>query len=510
VPAEHRSFVGSTSAILASYRRTSLAARLATALVVAYLIMVLISAAPIGNIHTGDTDLLVRGSRVLKHCLAQGHLENCGHSSGGVAIGPYALLQYLPAMAFLQFGLSNDQTIRALSALSFVAFVLSLILVLIASARLRSRAWAPILVLCLLGSSFTYQSTSGFGEALAACTVLAAVTATMWRRPWLILLTMTLATVGKETFAPFLLVLGLLAGRSDDDRVLPPRRVLTPLLVGIALGVLLNFGLNVVRFGTYRNVSYLEPILRTPGLGRKLNYLGAVWAAPSNGILWYWSLAAIVILLCGAALTVSCIRRQFRLSQYIPGIAAILILLLFTASLADWYTPFGWIAYGPRLAVPLLSGALVVIVYTCELYVNPWLQRALAHPAATGIAMGGTLAVGYAQFGAPWSYYGSIQRLITPAQGCPALTGLVIQRDSTQYYNCAHQVMWRFFPNLVWQAMVGGGDVANAARATLSVATLLLFLLFVSRVRSGGPRRKYRRTGYRPLVTPDHLSFRNP
>lgn len=464
------------------YRRTEVTTRVAVVLIVIYLLVVLIDAGPIGNIHTGDTDLLVRGAAVLKHCLGSGDLFSCGHVAGSRSstIGPYALLQYLPAMGLLQLGLSTSQVVRALSALNFVAFCLCLVLVVLAAARFRTRSWSPILALALLGSSLTYQSTAGFGEMLGACAALAAITAVLWRRPWLIVITMALAATGKETLAPFILALGLLVGRRDGNGLLPPRRVTAAIVGGVVLGIALNTGLNLIRFGSVRNVFYLDPLFRTPGAGRKLGYLGAIWAAPSNGIAWYWPLFTVIVAL---SLFVACreVVRRHQIRDSWPALAAIGILVVFTAGLADWYTPFGWIAYGPRLAVPLLPAALVAIVYTNEPSLTRlmcrFLNRTFGVVLATAVAV---LCI--PQFGAPWSYLQAIQSLVTPSRGCAWLTNLVIQQGATRYYSCSHQIMWRMHPSVIWQATVAGGGVALAARVLLVAVSILLVLTFAHRV----------------------------
>jgi hypothetical protein len=460
----------------------SFPARVAGVLILGYLVLVMVNAASVGNLHTGDTDVLVQGARQALQCLGRGKLVGCGHASGSplTAVAPYPLLQYLPAMALLKLGLSNNQVIHALGSVNLAALAATLIVVAV---RWRRWVWAPVLVLALLGSSLTYQSTSGFGEMLAAFFGLLALSAVLWRRSALIVVAMALATTGKETLFPFLLLLGLLAGRREEDGPLPPRRVCIPIVAGIVLGEILNLGFNEFRFGTYKNLTYLEPIFRTPGLERKANFLAALWAAPSAGALWYWTLA--VVLVAGVAVTtlVRLARHPREVSVWLPPVLAVGTLIAFTAGLTDWYTPFGWIAYGPRLLVPLFPGALLVILYTGGPLLIVPLRRLLLRVPGTVLVAAIVVIGGWAQFGAPWSWLPAVLRLNTATGGCPALTQVIIQKGEGLYYHCTQIVMWRIHPIVLKAAAVDGGGYALAGRVLLSLASLLLVADLVGRVR---------------------------
>jgi len=468
------------------YQSISVSARLAIILIVGYVVLLIVNAAPIGNLHTGDTDLLVQGARQTIRCLGRGTLIGCGHTKGALTgkVGPYALLQYLPTMALLKLGLTNNQVVRALGSVNLVAFVASLVVVALVAKRLRPGVWGPVLVLALVGSSLTYQSTSGFGEMLAAFFTLLAVSAVLWRRAFLIVGAMALATIGKETPFPFLLILGLLAGRGEEDGYLPPWRVWVPLLTGIAVGEFLNVGFDEFRFAADKNVFYLQPIFRTPGLERKANYLAAVWVAPSNGALWYWALATLVVAAVGIVALLQLKRRPKNVFVWLPPLLAVGVLLGFAVALTDWYTPFGWIAYGPRLLVPFFPAALVVTLYTGGPLLATPLRRLLSNRLGVGITVLVVIAGGWAQFGAPWSYAAAILRLNMGTNGCPMLTKLILQDGQSFYYHCAQQVMWRLHPIVLKSAATSGGGVAWAGRVMLSIASMLLVADLVGRVRA--------------------------
>lgn len=470
---------------------------MAAALIVAYLVLVAVNAAPIGNLHTGDTDMLVRGARLALQCLRRGKLVGCGHTSGSPLsnVEPYALLQYLPAAAFVQMGLSDNQVVRALGSVNLAAMAAALVVVVLVGRRMRPAIWAPILVLALIGSSLTYQSTSGFGEMLAAFTCLLAVAAVIWRRPVLIFVAMALATTGKETLFPFLLVLGWLAGRRHDDRYLPPARVMVPMVVGILVGEFLNLGFNVFRFATYKNLTYLEPITRTPGLERKLNYFAALWVAPSSGTFWYWPLAVVLVVGVLLAAVVELARAPRRYAVWLPPLLAVMTLAAFMAGLSDWYTPFGWIAYGPRLVVPILPAALVVILYTGGGLLVGVFRYLSSRLSGVVLCAGLVAAAGWPQFGAPWSWMPAVLRMEEAGSGCPALTQLIIQNGIARYYHCAGIVMWRVHPVVLKTAATVGGGCALAARCLLAAASVALVVGAAGRLRRprharGSPSRE--------------------
>jgi hypothetical protein len=387
-------------------------------------------------------------------------------------------------MVLVELGLNNNQLVHALGSVNLAALAASLVVVVAVARRMKPTYWGPVLVLALIGSSLTYQSTAGFGEMLAAFFALLAVASVLWRRPLLIVVTMMLATTGKETLFPFLLILGLLAGRRHEDLLLPPRRVLLPLLIGIGMGEILNVGFDEFRFAADKNLTYLQPILRTPGLERKLDFLAGIWVSPSNGALWYWPLAVIVI----AAVTVVSLARLTRspgkVDVWLPPLLAVATLVAFSVGLADWYTPFGWISYGPRLMVPLLPAALVVILYTGGPSLAEPIRRVLSRLSGVGIAVVAVVLVGWPQFGAPWSWWPAVTRLIKASGGCPSLTKLILQNSVSRYYHCSELVMWRVHPIVLKAAATAGGGDALVARLVLSVASVVLVIDLVRRARA--------------------------
>ncbi len=101
----------------------------------------------------------------------------------------------------------------------------------------------------------------------------------------------------------------------------------------------------------------------------------ALWLAPNGGVGWFWPLAAAVVIglvvIAGTAARGGAERRR----RSLPAVGLVVALLLTTGTLASWFAPFGWVAWGPRLMVPVLPavlGLLTVVLYHSEVEQEPF------------------------------------------------------------------------------------------------------------------------------------------
>jgi hypothetical protein len=453
---------------------TRAVAFVALALVAAALLW--FGAGPKGHLHNGDTDNLVAGARTAAHCVRDGVLTECGLVDGShySYVFPYPLLQYLPALGLIAVGASDTTAVEALGRLSLVALAATVALTVVGLRR--SRACAVVGVAALLASSALYQSTAAFGEMLAATVVLAAVVAAIRRRPWLLAAACVFATLGKETLAPFVFLLVVLAARRREDGWLPERRLLAGAVAGVGTGVVATLAFNVFRFGTLRNSFYLDPVFRTPGVSRKLEYLLGVWLSPSAGIAFFWPITTAVLVLTTTVAVRRAVGDPSDVRAWGPPAALIGGVLLFTAGLAAWLSPFGWIAYGPRLAVPILPAATVLALHlerdTVERLAGALHGRRLL---TLGVALA-FLAVGWPQFGSPWSYRAALAQLTAGDSVCPPMIDTPVQKDKAEYHRCISHVMWRTNSLTLDDAATDGGSGANAARGVAVLACGVMVL----------------------------------
>jgi len=443
---------------------------LGLSLIAAFLLIVLLDARHLGYLDTGDSNNLVQGARVVLHCLRRAEFVGCGHLSGSIhtLVFPYPLLQYLPAGFLVGLGMSDRQVLVALGVVSFVAFATAILAVAL-TFRDRPRSGALVL-LALIGSSLVYQSTSAFGEALAASLVVLAVCAGIRRRPLAIFSLVFAASLGKETLAPFVVVLVLVCARSDRG-VLPDRRVTSAAMAGAFSAIVLAATFNVFRFGSIKNLLYLDSPLHTPGIVRKFDFFLAISGSPSAGVFWFWPFFS-ALALAGTGLGIRClIRRPDMPNEYLPVLSVTGVMLLWFAGLSAWFSPFGWVAYGPRLEVPLLAGLAVAYGHT--------IGDAIARVAQThrGARLAGLAIVlaGSLQLLAPWRYAAVIHQFSVGRGTCPPLGQLDVYRDPSQYYRCTDQFIWRLRPSVFDDLVDVGVSWAAAGWFTGSIALVLLW-----------------------------------
>ena len=453
------------------------------------------SAAPRAN-PGGDSALLVWGTRAALECLDEATVFRCGHPGppGGpvTEVEAYPLLQYLPAGAMVLAGLGDDAILNGLLALSTAAYAAAVALVALAGRRLPGPL-GPLLVAIVALSPLLFYAVSPFGEMLAAAMVLAAVLAALARRPGLAAVAVAVACIGKETLFPFVVVLALVAGRGPADRWLPPRRLTTAILAGAAAGVAANVAFNLFRFGTPRNLVYLDPALRVDRLGDAGSFLGALWAAPAGGLVWFWPAAAAGLVALGAA-AVSVRRRGG--PELVAPLAAAGTVVATTVGLARWFSPMGWVAWGPRLLLPVLPGALVAGAWAARRPLAAWAAAALARPVRRAAVAAALAAGAWPHLGVPWTEGRAFAVMVAPSAGCPDVRELDPYSRPDQYYGCTRRALWRLEPSALATASTGGGWPAWAGRGAGVVAAGAL-VLAAHAATSGppAPGRRPRRRG---------------
>jgi hypothetical protein len=291
---------------------------------------------------------------------------------------------------------------------------------------------------------------------LAAFAVVIAVAAAASRRPVAAGVCAAVACLGKETLPVFVLALCLLCARDADDGWLPPRRLTVAIGIGAVVGAICSVLFNVFRFGGARNALYLDEQLRTAGLGRQIEWFTALWVAPSGGVLWFWPGFTLVMIVSVVVAVRAGSRREIALAC-----APTLVLVAFLVGLALWFAPFGWITFGPRLAVPLLPAVLFAVLWTNGEQIVAFLGRTRLRAWAVVV---GLPLLSIPMYGAPWRWWDSIQDLIasnTPS--CPGMTEFSVYDDPTTYYRCTSETMWRLRPQILDDTVALEPTIAGAA-----------------------------------------------
>jgi hypothetical protein len=430
-----------------------------------------------GHIDNGDSALLVHGASEVLSCLRHGVLSSCGLIAGTnqTTVGPYPLIQYLPAVAMTGLEIDDRLVLRGLAGLNLLALVGSMAFTWRTFWRRDDWRWlAPVAIVLIIGGPVSYYATTSFGEMLAASMVLSAVLAAYHHSTTPTFLFSMLATMSREILAPFVLILTTIAAFANNTKAEPGdrwRSVLTGVLGSLA-GVVFNLAFNYFRYGSIENVFYLDPTFRVPDSETALSFFAMLNVAPAGGILFFWPLAVVVLTLGLVVAALRILSRPRNLGAWLPMVLLVLTYAGFVGGLSFWVSPFGWIAWGPRLTIPVVP-ALVVTSLIVLAPLTPraarWVSdRGIWLPLTIGLM---TVALSLPQLAGPWTYPEVIASLTAPDRVCPALTEIVIQEDPELYYRCIPHIAWRLRPSWLDDALSAGGSSAWLAR-TLGAAAI--------------------------------------
>jgi hypothetical protein len=456
---------------------------LAVAAAVATVLLLAISGMASGDVKTFDSGLVIEGTRFALRCLSHHILYPCGgiRSFANMGVGPYPLLQYLPAAVMVQLGLRDSQILQGFAWLSFASFLSCFGLVALGARRLPRVWWAPVLAVVLLTGPLNFYATSAFGEMLAATLALAAIVAALWQRPVLTFALVLLAGISKETMPPFVVLLAVVAAR-DSPGLFPPRRMWVAILGGGAAAVILNGAFNLFRFGSVANLWYLRPVYSVP-LHVRPSYFAALLAGPGGGLAWFWPSTLVVLGLLAASAVWA--WRQHRGTDAIPGLVVLGAFVVLLAGTASWFSPFGWLAIGPRLLVPLMPALMMSAAAAGGETMARLVERAFRRVVVAVAVTAAVIVVAIPQFGLPWTTLNALTALTRSDPVCPVgILGAPIEQGRTLNFICSEDVAWRLNPNPLTALLSPSPWEAIMARSLLAVLCVLLLLL----------AREYRRT----------------
>jgi hypothetical protein len=426
----------------------------------------------------GDAPVLVGGARVAVSCLRAGTFSACGTSADArarepwpfkSAVTPWPPLQFLIAIPLVWAGMGTPGILTSLSLASITAFLVTGLLLVFVARRLNRGSLSPVLLMTLFASPLLFYGNSTFGEMLAtACSVACVASVAARTRPWVIALATCAACITKETAPIFAVGLGLLVicRQSPGGRWLRAATV----VYGALLGFLVNSLLNYFRYGTLRNLDLLQPAYRVPTNGLRLNFFAALLVSPNGGILEYWP--AATCLLVGVALAAAARRPRSR-GKTAAALALVLLFGTLLIGFADYQTPFGWWAWGPRLTLPWMLPFLVAAVAAFPDAAQYVQELAFGTKVRAAVVTGVLLLAALPQISVGF-YTAAASSLFKPDRWCRV--GQPV--GSHQYYICVRHEAWAHTPVLfdalhgIWTRSgllaTAGFCVAMAALAVLS------------------------------------------
>jgi hypothetical protein len=185
----------------------------------------------------------------------------------------------------------------------------------------------------------------------------------------------------------------------------------------------------------------------------------------------FWPVASVLVL---AACLLPLLARGRSNVDVRPALVLLVVILLLTLGFASWWTPFGWSAIGPRLALPwglpLLLLALVAYGDVLSLPV----ARLLAAPWRLILVFGVVLAFTLPNIGTMWrpNATGAFFRQQQPPCDAPWRGGV------EKWNDCQHQQMWfdRPMPLYGLHGVATPGGAVTTALVALGLLGCLVLL----------------------------------
>ena len=434
----------------------------------------------------GDTPFVLDGTNALIGCLSRRDFVGCRFSGkldywGLMSpMGDWPLLQHIPDLIAVELGATaHPDRVRVLTLLSVAGVVGSVILARVVLTRIGHGAWFwGFLFVVLSGPVLAYARTTA-GEMLATGLLVALVTATILRAPPAVVGIAALAAcLTKETAYPFVAALGVLGLVLARRRTgLPIRRQVVGGAAGIAVAVVLASLFNVVRFGGVLNTNYLQPELRTPGIGRKLEYALALFVAPNGGLLVFWPAAGALLL----SVCLLPLLSQSRRLDPRPALVVVAVAVGLIFGFASWWDPFGS-SYGARLTLPWVLPLVLIGLAAYGDRLGELARRLLAPTWRLLLLFAVALAIALPHVGYMWAPDAANRSFAASAPTCDAPW----RGGVAAWHACHHKMLWRLHPRPLLVAAAEGLGSARAAATGLAVAVALLGSLFLLREELGG------------------------
>jgi hypothetical protein len=442
---------------------------------------------------SGDSQALAKGTDRVLQCLRESKFTNCEPSPQDLAsekdltaVTQFPVLQYLPGLMLRVIGLSDDGISRGLIAINALSFIATVVLLCWAAASMANPLGGQVLVLLMITSPLAWYGTAAFGEMLAALAIAAYCALLLRRGCWLLVAaSLVIAGISKETVLPFLLAIGIIPLLASECKNRTVRRQhIVALALGSSGALALNSAFNYFRYGQGGNRVYSQDILQVREFDTWAKSFVALWLAPNGGLVWFWpslcSLLAVLAIVAWGKFRQG--RRDWRF--YLPAFAIIGMLVVMTAGLALWFAPFGWVAWGPRLSLPLLPGiALIIVTYYAELLRE--MVRFVSRSWFILLVLGGVVAVvSLPQLLILWSPE-AVGALFAPDSVCPVTP--VIEQNRSYFFRCQDHYAWTR-PSVLVSGVQGlrSGE-ARLVAAAYGVAVLGLFCTMKGAAARKGP-----------------------
>jgi hypothetical protein len=157
-----------------------------------------------------------------------------------------------------------------------------------------------------------------------------------------------------------------------------------------------------------------------------------------------------------------------------PAVVLLLVILGLTIGFASWWTPFGWSAIGPRLALPWGLPLVLLALVAYGNVLRPHVARLLASPWRLILVLAVVLAFTLPNIGTTWrpNATGAFFRQQNPPCDAPWRGGV------EKWNRCQHEQMWFDRPMVLYglHGVRSAGGAVTTALVALGLLGCLLLL----------------------------------
>jgi hypothetical protein len=363
----------------------------------------------------GDTAELVLSSQRMRECLSSGILVGCS------GMDRFGLSAHLISMILLSIFNDINSTINAWSLLNFFLFIYLIYLLhkKYGDSRnflLGSIVFSPLPAYAVY--SYTEMSFILFSFVLLL---------NLKNERYLLASFLGIfLSAYKESAILLILPLSLAVILSNRKKLINQDYMV---IFSQAFGFVSIYIFNYFKSSGFGNPGYTDGQVKE--LNMQLSSFFGIWLSPSGGIVGYFWVSILILL----GYNLYCINKtkNYKKSLYLILFAITINSLL----LANWYSPFGWAAWGPRLFMPCIVLALFSVIIVrgrTEVSNNKIANYShLIFSYLASISLVGFL-INYD------SYFNWLNKVILNSDACPKL--LYWDTDREAFITCFINMTW--------------------------------------------------------------------
>jgi hypothetical protein len=290
---------------------------------------------------TGDTAELVLSSQRMRECLNSGILFNC------TDMERFGLSPHLISIVLLSIFNDINSAITAWSLLNFLLFAY---LIYKLNAEYADRKY--FLIGTIVFSPLTAYAVYSYTEMSFIVLSFILLMNIKNERYWLSILLGMFLSGYKETAILIVLPLTLAVILSNKNKLISKDYLL---IASPVAGFLSVYVFNYFKYDEFINSGY-----QTAGRVKEINlqisnFLG-IWLSPSGGIIGFFWISIILLLFIN-------LKSIMKIHKYRKSLYLILFTIAINALLlTNWYAPYGWVTWGPRLFMPVVVLGLLSII----------------------------------------------------------------------------------------------------------------------------------------------------